>query len=137
VVPPVRNPFRSILVRGLEVLHALGTAARLARHAPVDGPPAVPVVPRAGAGWGATEAPRGLLWHGYELDDEGTITAARIVPPTSQNQLAIEGELRALGPRLREADDAAARRLAERVVRNHDPCISCSTHFLTLTREGA
>ena len=47
-------------------------------------------------GHGATEAPRGLLYHRYEIDDDGTILDARIVPPTSQNQRAIEEDLRAV-----------------------------------------
>ena len=41
------------------------------------------------------EAPRGLLYHRYRLDADGTILDAKIVPPTSQNQLAIEDDLRA------------------------------------------
>ena len=57
--------------------------------------PNVPVTPRAGTGAGATEAPRGLLWHRYETDAQGRIRHARIVPPTSQNQARIEQDLKA------------------------------------------
>ncbi|MHB1516604.1 MAG: hypothetical protein ACYCVY_13090 [Acidiferrobacteraceae bacterium] len=56
--------------------------------------PAVAVTPRAGVGYGCSEAPRGMLWHRYRVDDEGRILEARIVPPTSQNQARIEEDLR-------------------------------------------
>ncbi len=129
--PGCRNPFRSILVRAVEVLHACDEAvAILARDdLDLDGPAAVPVAPPA-RGCAATEAPRGLLYHRYDLAPDGLLAAARIVPPTSQNQAAIEDDLRrCLAPRVTEDDEALAA-LAERIVRNHDPCISCATHFL-------
>ncbi|GAA3030668.1 hypothetical protein GCM10020000_04280 [Streptomyces olivoverticillatus] len=96
--------------------------------------------PRAGTGHGATEAPRGTLYHRYTLDAEGLVTDACLVPPTSQNQGAIEEDLRRLVQnRLRQGDatDAELTRLCERAIRNHDPCISCSAHFLDLTVEAA
>ena len=133
--PPVQNPFRSLLVRGVELLFALEEGARLARGVALPREPAVPVRMRAGVGYGATEAPRGLLMHRYALDEQGIILDATIVPPTSQNQLCIEEDLRALGPALLRMDDAAATARAEQAIRNYDPCISCATHFLTLRKE--
>ena len=62
-----------------------------------------------------SEAPRGLLYHRYRLDADGTILDAKIVPPTSQNQLAIEDDLRDVVGRYAElADERAARRSASR-----------------------
>jgi coenzyme F420-reducing hydrogenase alpha subunit len=92
----------------------------------------VPILTRAGKGAAATEAPRGLLWHEYETNDEGLITAARIIPPTSQNQPQIEADLRALAERLSNLDDEALCLRCEHLIRNYDPCISCSVHFLKL-----
>ncbi|HTR89059.1 MAG TPA: nickel-dependent hydrogenase large subunit, partial [Solirubrobacteraceae bacterium] len=89
--------------------------------------------PRAGVGHGATEAPRGLLYHRYQLDDHGTILDARIVPPTSQNQLAIEQDLRAVVQASLDLPDDRLALRCEQAIRNHDPCISCATHFLNLT----
>jgi coenzyme F420-reducing hydrogenase alpha subunit len=131
--PVCRNPFQSIVVRGVELVEAVDEALELIEaYVPPD-PPAVEVVPRRGVGHGATEAPRGLLYHRYEIDDDGTILDARIVPPTSQNQLAIEEDLRAVVERhMHESDERLTRR-CEQAVRNHDPCISCATHFLELT----
>ncbi|HSN29875.1 MAG TPA: nickel-dependent hydrogenase large subunit [Kofleriaceae bacterium] len=138
LVAPCRNPFRSILVRLVEIIEALAEARRIvASYAPPERP-CVPVTLRAGVGHGCTEAPRGMLYHRYVLDDHGIITDARIVPPTSQNQKAIEDDLRAIAGTLASLPHAEATLRAEHAIRNHDPCISCSTHFLDLRiRRGA
>ncbi len=110
-------------------IHAYGEALTTL-HSYTPDAPHVDVTPRVGSGCAATEAPRGLLYHRYEIDEAGLIQFATIVPPTSQNQLQIESDLRAWLPRVLSAGDAALSRTCENVVRNHDPCISCSTHFL-------
>ncbi|MFZ3573055.1 Ni/Fe hydrogenase subunit alpha [Streptomyces sp. BH097] len=133
-----RNPFRSILVRAVEVVYAVEEALRIIDTYEPPARPCVEVPPRAGAGHGATEAPRGLLYHRYVLDADGTVTDARLVPPTSQNQGAIEEDLRRIAEDAlaqNHCDDAELTHLCERAIRNHDPCISCSTHFLDLTVE--
>ncbi|KPC64334.1 Ni/Fe hydrogenase subunit alpha [Streptomyces chattanoogensis] len=134
-----RNPFRSIIVRAVEVLYAVGEALRLIDGYDPPPRPCVDVPVRAGTGHGATEAPRGLLYHRYTLDTDGAVTAAALVPPTAQNQAAIEQDLlRSVQERLTTGPhptDAELTARCERVIRNHDPCISCSTHFLDLTVE--
>jgi sulfhydrogenase subunit alpha len=131
------NPYRSIVVRAVEVLYACDEALRLvdAYHEPEQ--PAVPVQPRAGIGHAATEAPRGLLYHRYRLEADGTIAEARIVPPTSQNQPSIEEDLRRFITDWLDLSDEKLRHRCEQTVRNHDPCISCATHFLRLEIERA
>ena len=127
-----RNPYRSILVRQLEVAYACLEGARLARaYEPLE-PAFVEAPARAGIGHGATEAPRGLCYHRYEIDEDGRIVTARIVPPTSQNQRQIEQDLVGVVERSLELDDAALQWRCEQTVRNYDPCISCATHFLKL-----
>ena len=129
------NPFRSIIVRAVETVYAVQEALRLiAAYEPPD-PPAVEVRPRAGVGYGVTEAPRGTLCHRYEIDADGLITSARIIPPTSQNQAAIEADLRAFVEARIDLDDAELTRQCEQAIRNYDPCISCAAHFLDLTVE--
>lgn len=135
LAPPVLNPFRSLLVRGLEIVFALDEAMRIIRELERPDAPHVEPTLRAGVGHGTTEAPRGLLYHRYELDDDGLITKATIIPPTSQNQLSIEEDLWALAPALRTMSDEGATHRAEQAIRNYDPCISCATHFLTVKRE--
>jgi len=129
---PCRDAFRSIVVRSVELLYACDESLRLIEAYEEPDAPAVPVEPVAGTGYGVSEAPRGLLYHRYRLDADGSILDAKIVPPTSQNQLAIEDDLRAVVGRYAQLDDDALRVLCEQAIRNYDPCISCSTHFLKL-----
>ncbi|PPD05046.1 MAG: Ni/Fe hydrogenase subunit alpha, partial [Methylocystis sp.] len=83
-------------------------------------------------GFAATEAPRGMLYHRYQLHADGKIADARIVPPTSQNQPSIEEDLRIFATAWLDLPDDALRHRCEQTIRNHDPCISCATHFLRL-----
>lgn len=133
---PSDNMFHSIVARAAEILFAIEETLAILAGASGAGAPGVPVAPRAGVGFGATEAPRGLLWHRYGVDGAGHVTAARIVPPTSQNQPRMEQDLRqsleAFGLHRPQAE---LRLQAEKVVRNYDPCISCATHFLRLNIE--
>jgi coenzyme F420-reducing hydrogenase alpha subunit len=131
----VKNPYLSIVVRGVEIVHALATAIDVIDAYVEPDAPYVEAHPRASIGCGATEAPRGLLWHRYEVGDDGLIVNARIVPPTSQNQARIEADLRGLGPSLVAMDHGAATHLCEQLIRCYDPCISCATHFLDLRIE--
>ena len=133
---PSRNLFHSLLARAVETLLALREALRLLDAYQVPESPWVPVTPRAGVAFGCTEAPRGLLWHRYEMDAAGCVVNARIVPPTSQNQGRIEEDLRLslLNFGLDQPDDAL-RLHCEQVIRNYDPCISCATHFLRMNVE--
>jgi coenzyme F420-reducing hydrogenase alpha subunit len=130
-----RNPFRSLVVRGVELVYACDEALRLIEAYEEPDAPAVPVEPVAGTGYGVSEAPRGLLYHRYRLDADGTILDAKIVPPTSQNQRAIEDDLRDVVARHTHLGDDELRGLCEQTIRNYDPCISCATHFLTLEVE--
>jgi coenzyme F420-reducing hydrogenase alpha subunit len=132
-----RNPFKSILVRSIEVLYALDEALRI-----IDSyePPEMGTLdgqirdirPAAATGYACTEAPRGLLYHRYRLDAEGQIEEATIIPPTSQNQKAIEHDIAEYVTGLLDLPDDQLAQSCERTIRNYDPCISCATHFLRL-----
>jgi coenzyme F420-reducing hydrogenase alpha subunit len=130
-----RNPFRSIIVRSVEMVYAADEAIRLIDEYEEPDAPAVELEPKAGVGHGCTEAPRGILYHRYELDGDGTILDAKIVPPTSQNQRTIEEDLRGVVERSLDVPDDELSILCEQTIRNYDPCISCATHFLTLEVE--
>ena len=130
---PSRNNFQSIVARAVETIDAYEEAVAIVKD--YNAEPAqsrVKFEPRPGVGCHATEAPRGLLFHRYRIGDDGLIAEAKIVPPTSQNQGQIESDLRAFVPRIAALDDAAATQKCEHLIRNYDPCISCSTHFLDL-----
>lgn len=133
---PCRNMFKSIVARAIEVYLALQEVIRVLGDYEYPDAPAAPVMSRAGIGYGCTEAPRGILWHRYEVDERGIIVSAKIVPPTSQNQARIEEGLhRSLLAFGLDHGDDELRLHCEKVIRNYDPCISCATHFLRLTTE--
>lgn len=131
--PVCNNPFQSIVVRALEIAYACEEALRIIADYEPPGAAALPVEPRAGVGFGCTEAPRGICWHRYEFDGDGTIRKARIVPPTSQNQPSIEADLTGVAATVLDESDDVIRNRCEQAIRNYDPCISCSAHFLKLT----
>ena len=125
-----RNPFRSIVVRAVETVYACEEALRILET--WHGAPAASVVvePRAGVGYGVTEAPRGVLYHRYELAGDGTIWTrdrAADLPEPAEHR----GRPRRVRQAPRPADDELTRR-CEQAIRNYDPCISCATHFLDL-----
>jgi coenzyme F420-reducing hydrogenase alpha subunit len=130
---PIRNPFRAIIARGLEIVHAYEEALEILRDYRPIGVPRVTYSHRAGEGTAATEAPRGTLYHRYNVDDQGKIEMARIIPPTSQNQAQIEEHMRRWVPHILSADEQETAQKCENLVRSYDPCISCSTHFLNVT----
>ncbi|MBM4276087.1 MAG: Ni/Fe hydrogenase subunit alpha [Deltaproteobacteria bacterium] len=128
--PVCRNPFKSILVREVELIFALEEALSIIEAYEMPEEPAVPLEPRAGVGYGCTEAPRGILYHRYEIDDQGLIVKAKIVPPTAQNQKMMESDLYNYVGRHLDLPDEKLTWQCEQIVRNYDPCISCATHFL-------
>ena len=127
---PCYNPFRSIVARSLELVHAYEEALDILRTYEPAQPPRIKYTYHECDGCAITEAPRGSLYHRYGVNADGKIREAKIVPPTSQNQAQIESDLRNWVPQILTGDDAATSRQCENLVRSYDPCISCSTHFL-------
>lgn len=126
------NPFKSIVVRSVEILFACDEAIRIIEAYEPPAKPYVEIETRAGIGHGCTEAPRGILYHRYTTDDQGLIRDAVIIPPTSQNQRVIEEDLRQFIPRHLDLNQEDLTWKCEQAIRNYDPCISCATHFLKL-----
>lgn len=132
-----RNPFRSIIVRALEILYACDEALRILEDYDWEKlPSSVPYKPKASVGFGASEAPRGLLYHRYHINEKGLIEEAKIVPPTSQNQKTIEEDLYDFVSKNISMPDKELTWKCEQAIRNYDPCISCSAHFLKLERSN-
>lgn len=132
---PLRNRFHSIIARIIEVIHALEEAIEIIENYTPPAEPFTEYAPKASFGCAVTEAPRGMIYHHYELDDAGKVLSSKIVPPTSQNQLQIEADLRGYLPHLLSLSDTRIAAECEKLIRNYDPCISCSTHFLRLHLE--
>jgi len=133
--PKCNNPFKGIIARSVEIVYACEEALRIINGYEMPDKPAVDVRPRASRGYGCTEAPRGILYHRYRMDDNGTILDAKIVPPTSQNQKTIESDLRQFVSKNLKLSQEKLTWQCEQAVRNYDPCISCSTHSLRLVLE--
>ncbi len=129
---PCFNPFKSIVSRALEVVHAFEEALSIVGQYQSCDPPRMAYTAREAEGAWATEAPRGLIYHRYRITQDGMIGLAKIVPPTSQNQRQIELDLRDYLPQVLTADDSATGIACEKLIRCYDPCISCATHFLKL-----
>jgi len=128
----VTNPFKSIVVRSVETVFACLEALRIIENYKKPDKPFVEMTPREGTGHGCTEAPRGSLYHRYRIDNDGVIQDARIVPPTSQNQKAVEKDLTLFVEKHLNLTDTQLTWQCEQLIRNYDPCISCSCHFLKL-----
>ena len=136
---PSKNMFHSIIARAIEIYNIILEAEKLLGNYEIPEQSCMTFEPQAGTGYGCTEAPRGTLWHRYDMDEQGRVTKAVIVPPTSQNQSRIEQDLK--NSLINFGLDNTKEQLqlhAEKVIRNYDPCISCATHFLNLklTRNG-
>lgn len=130
---PSQNMFHSVIARAIEIYYVLHEAIRILENYTLPQQTKMDLIPKAGVGYGCTEAPRGILWHRYETDDQGQVKHAIIVPPTSQNQARIEQDLHhSLSAFGLDHDDDALRLRGEMVIRNYDPCISCATHFLKI-----
>jgi len=132
---PWRNSFLSLPARAVETVHALALAGDIMESYRPPSQSCIAVPPRAGVGAAATEAPRGVLWHHYRTNADGSVASARIIPPTSQNQFQIEQDLRRLAEQVVHLPDDQATLRCEHLVRNYDPCISCSVHLVRLKRE--
>ncbi|HEX3034868.1 MAG TPA: nickel-dependent hydrogenase large subunit, partial [Thermodesulfobacteriota bacterium] len=126
------NPFQSIIVRGVEIVYACDEALRIIEEYEMPEKSRVEVNPRAGTGYGCTEAPRGILYHRYKIDENGVILDAKIIPPTSQNQKTIESDLYYFVEKYLDLSKEELTWQCEQAIRNYDPCISCATHFLKL-----
>ncbi|EQD63553.1 nickel-dependent hydrogenase, large subunit [mine drainage metagenome] len=132
--PVVRNPFRSVIVRAVEMVEACDQALQIIGQYRPPARPYVEATPPFASDecTAITEAPRGMLYHRYRLNAAGLIEEARIVAPTSQNQKRIEDDVRDVVERSIDLPEESLTHECERAIRNHDPCISCATHFLAL-----
>jgi sulfhydrogenase subunit alpha len=132
---PIKNPYKSLIARAVELVQFYEEAISIVEAYDPQGAAHVDLQLRAGEGAGATEAPRGLLYHRYKIDENGLVQFAKITPPTAQNLPRIEADLFAMAPKLTKLPEDEATRTAEHLVRAYDPCISCATHFLKLKVE--
>ncbi|MCU0689816.1 MAG: Ni/Fe hydrogenase subunit alpha [Polyangiaceae bacterium] len=133
LVPVCHNPFMNNVAQLVECVHVVHESIRYLDeivNAPDDMPICADVTPRAGAGVGAVEVPRGILYHHYEYDDAGRVVRADCVIPTTQNNANIHLDMNALVRQfaVQGMTDQKLELLCSMLVRAYDPCISCSVH---------
>jgi len=134
--PVCHNPFMNNVAQLVEFVHSLEDSVYwidylLKRGLDTAEAPAK-FKARAGRGVGAVEVPRGILFHDYTYDHDGTCERANCVIPTNQNHNNINQDLAAFAPTLLQKPEKEIERSLEMLVRAYDPCISCSTHLLTV-----
>ncbi len=131
--PVSHNPFHCNLAQLVECVHVAHESIALIDEilaAPADAPIMADFEPRAGEGISAVEVPRGILYHRYVYDEDGRITEADCVIPTTQNNANIHLDMGALAAQFatRGMTDQKLELLCSMLVRAYDPCISCSVH---------
>lgn len=129
----VANDFAQLVELVFSVEQALGIVEDMLQAGLTPEPRQRPPV-RAGRGAAASEVPRGILFHRYEIDQSGIVTAADVITPTAQNCAHVEEQFRAAVSREPGAPDDDLRHRLEIIARAYDPCVSCSVHVIRTRR---
>lgn len=124
---PNYNPFSSHLARAIELIHDIDESLELIDRIPLK-EEKKPITCSAGFGAAITEAPRGSLYHSYDLDNNGFVRGADIVPPTAHNAYNIEKDLEKFVETINDLSIDEITLKCEMLIRAYDPCISCSAH---------
>lgn len=137
--PICYNSFLNSAAQIVEMVHSVEESIRiidelLARGIKPEEPVEVEV--KRCTGVGSCDVPRGILFHDYEIGDDGLITGANCVIPTGQNYANMEADMRALVPQILDRPEPEITLMMEMLIRAYDPCISCSTHFLEVEFVG-
>ncbi len=130
--PPLKNTYQSIIARAAETLHSILEIERLVEEYSEPSQPYIEAAIKAGEAAAIVEAPRGMLYHHYRIDEKGRIVYADIIPPTAQNYAAMEEDILKVGDLILKGSQEKAQQIVETTIRNYDPCISCSVHAIRL-----
>jgi len=128
---PCHATVRYIFARLIELIYCAEKAKALMADPDIKGEKRVPVTYRAARGVGHVEAPRGTLYHDYEIDAKGIVRSANLLVATQQNYAAINTSIgQTAGLFIRDAKDDMLLNAVEFSMRCYDPCLSCATHAL-------
>jgi len=131
--PVCTNPYLNSAAQVVEIAHAVEESIKICDELIARGIQPEPLPKfngKGGAGVGACEVPRGILFHDYEIGADGNIVNANCIIPTGQNLANIEADMRKLVPEIIDQGEQKVTLALEMLVRAYDPCISCSVHFL-------
>lgn len=126
------NPYMNVLAQAIEIHEGVKRCIDVIENLKLKEEALVEVKPKKAVGFGASEAPRGILFHKYEFDKKGFSKFVNITTPTTQNLQNIEDNIRALLSSLLDEDKKTIQLEIEKLIRAYDPCISCATHFLEI-----
>ncbi len=129
---PSKNIFHNNLAQAIEILHCIDDSIDILSSLKIQPEKPITYKVRAGIGTGVIEAPRGTLYHRYEVDEKGVVTKGNIIVPTGQNQISIEKSLLHFAERFHTMPHKMLSHEFEKIVRSYDPCMSCASHFLKL-----
>ena len=127
---PAHNTALLHYARVIEILYAAEKANMLIENDAINGESRTPVTKKPGAGVGVVEAPRGILVHEYESDEQGRVKKANLIVATQQNYAAINESVRQAAEHFITKSDKQVLNGVEVAIRCYDPCLSCATHAI-------
>lgn len=137
---PEYNSFKNILAQAIEIVHCLEEAKALLDHQAENMYDEKALMEKleliaeanplgqATFGCDAVEAPRGTLYHSYNIDVNGLITSCQIIAPTVSFLKNLEADIMAYLPDIKSMPPAKRSLKIRALIRAYDPCISCATH---------
>ena len=127
---PSHDVYHNNLAQAIGILHSIDESLDILRSSTFQAERMMPIPKKAGVGVGVVEAPRGMLFHKLEVNDEGVVTSGEVVVPTGQNQIAIEQDLGMFISQHMDMTEEEISLECEKIIRAYDPCMSCASHFL-------
>ena len=119
--------------RMIEALHCAESINQLLRDPEITG---IKLRAEAGemrsVGIGVIEAPRGTLFHHYQIDEQGLVEKANLIVSTTGNNQAMNESVRLVAHEYLDGHEITEGLLnhLEVAIRAYDPCLSCATHAL-------
>ncbi|MCK5084948.1 MAG: nickel-dependent hydrogenase large subunit, partial [Candidatus Pacebacteria bacterium] len=127
---PNYNPFYNILAQSIEVMHLVEETQKIIKELEnmrwknlnTD------FKVRSGEGAAILEAPRGILYHYYKIDNKGVVMESDVITPTAQLLVNLNDDLKEYLPKVKKYKKEKREHEILKLVHAYDPCISCSVH---------
>ncbi len=129
---PVHSSLAFHWARLIELLHCAESINELLHDPDISGTELVNKGDMQSCGIGVIEAPRGTLFHHYEIDDDGIVNKANLIVSTTNNNQAMNESIRQVSSQYLDGSQLTEPLLnqIEVAIRAYDPCLSCATHAM-------
>jgi len=129
---PVQSALAYHWARLIELLHCAEAIKELLVDPDISGTELLNKGEMQHTGIGVIEAPRGTLFHHYEIDDNSIVTRANLIVSTTNNNQAMNESIRQVASTYLDGNALTEPLLnqIEVAVRAYDPCLSCATHAM-------